>query len=61
MTARQFLLSESSYCRQRAADCTDPFLAEELRRLADSFERTAQAIQFGKVLAGQGVEHQDSQ
>jgi hypothetical protein len=61
MTARQFLLSESWYCRQRAANCTDPFLAEELRRLADSFERTAKAAQPGKVPAGQGMEHQDSQ
>jgi hypothetical protein len=41
MTAKQILLSESLYCRRRAADCTDPFLAEELRRLADGFERTA--------------------
>jgi hypothetical protein len=41
MTAKQILLSESLYCRRRAADCADPFLAEELRRLADGFERTA--------------------
>src|SRR5262249_19965631 len=39
MTAKQFLLSESLYCRRRAADCADPFLAKELRRLADGFER----------------------
>jgi hypothetical protein len=45
MTARQFLLSESTYCRQRAANCPDPFLAEELRRLAECFERTAEAAQ----------------
>lgn len=44
MTARQFLLSESSYCRKRAADCTDRYIAEELRRLAEQFERTADAI-----------------
>jgi hypothetical protein len=41
MTAKQFLLCESLYCRRRAADCADPFLAKELRRLADRFERTA--------------------
>jgi hypothetical protein len=43
MTARQFLLSESSYCRQRAAGCADRYIAEELRRLAEQFERTAAA------------------
>jgi len=45
MTAKQFLLSESTYCRQRAANCPDPFLAEELVRLAECFERTAKAAQ----------------
>jgi hypothetical protein len=42
MTARQILLSESSYCRERAAGCADPYIAEELRRLAEQFERTAE-------------------
>jgi hypothetical protein len=41
MTARQFLLSESTYCRERAAGCADPFIAAELRRLAEQFERIA--------------------
>ena len=45
MTARQFLLSESTYCRKRAANCPDPFVAEELMRLAECFERTAEAAQ----------------
>jgi len=45
MTARQFLLSESNYCRQRATACPDPFIAEELRRLAECFEQTAEAAQ----------------
>jgi hypothetical protein len=45
MTARQFLLSESSYCRARAAGCADRFIAEELRRLAEQFERTADALE----------------
>ena len=49
MTARQFLLSESSYCRQRAANCPDPFVAEELRRLAECFERTAAAAQAAET------------
>ncbi|HKS87409.1 MAG TPA: hypothetical protein VJR71_18190 [Pseudolabrys sp.] len=41
MTARQYLLSESDYCRMRAAGCADPFIAKELRQLAEKFERTA--------------------
>jgi hypothetical protein len=51
MTARQFLLSESSYCRRRAARCPDPFLAEELRRLAECFEQTANAVQPASIAA----------
>jgi hypothetical protein len=49
MTARQFLLSESTYCRQRAANCPDPFIAEELRRLAECFEQTAAAAQAAEM------------
>lgn len=41
MTAKQFLRTESTYCRQRAEACADRFIAEELRRLADCFEKTA--------------------
>jgi hypothetical protein len=44
MTARQFLLSESNYCRKRAAGCADPFIAQELRRLAEKFELIAIAV-----------------
>lgn len=44
MTARQFLLTESTYCRERAAGCADRYIAEELRRLAEQFERTASAV-----------------
>jgi hypothetical protein len=44
MTARQFLLSENSYCRKQAAGCADRYIAEELRRLAEQFERTADAL-----------------
>ena|SRR5262245_49030209 len=46
MTARQFLLTESTYCRERAAGCADRFIAEELRRLAEEFERTAAAMEL---------------
>ena len=45
MTARQFLLTESTYCRERAAGCADRFIAEELRRLAEQFEQTAAAME----------------
>ncbi|HZP68762.1 MAG TPA: hypothetical protein VFB29_02355 [Pseudolabrys sp.] len=44
MNAIQFLLSESTYCRRRAAGCGDPYIAEELRRLAEQFERTARSM-----------------
>ena len=44
MTARQFLLIESTYCRERAAGCADRYIAQELRRLAEQFERTAKAL-----------------
>jgi hypothetical protein len=44
MSARQFLLRESNYCRKRAAGCADPFIAQELRRLAEKFELTAIAM-----------------
>jgi len=47
MTARQILLSESSYCRERAAGCADRYIAKELRRLAEQFERTADTLGFG--------------
>jgi len=43
MTARQYLLSESEYCRRLAEGCDDPFVAAELRRLAEEFEQTARA------------------
>ncbi|HET8543143.1 MAG TPA: hypothetical protein VFL68_01430 [Pseudolabrys sp.] len=44
MTARQFLLTESAYCRERAAGCADRYIADELRRLAEQFEQTADAL-----------------
>ena len=49
MTAKQFLLRESLYCRRRAANCADPFLAKELRRLADRFEQTADTAEDEKT------------
>jgi hypothetical protein len=45
MTARQFLLTESTYCRERAAGCADRYIAEELRRLAEQFEQTAATME----------------
>ena len=41
MTAQQYLLSQAEHCRRSAEDNADPFLADELRRLADEFERKA--------------------
>ena len=43
MTARQFLLNESLYYRRKADGCADPFIAVELRRLAEAFEKNADA------------------
>ncbi|MGA7067274.1 MAG: hypothetical protein WB048_13245 [Pseudolabrys sp.] len=56
MTAKQFLLRESTYCRRRAASCADPFLAEGLRRLAERFERTADAAAPEKMPSDNGRE-----
>jgi hypothetical protein len=39
MTAQQYLQSQAEYCRRAAADSADPFVAEELRRLAAEFDR----------------------
>lgn len=41
MTAQQYLLSQAEHCRRAADDAADPFVAEELRRLAADFERRA--------------------
>jgi hypothetical protein len=44
MTAQQYLLSQAEHCRRTASDTNDPFVAEELKRLAAEFERRAQAM-----------------
>lgn len=44
MTAQQYLLSQAEHCRRTASDAADPFVAEELSRLAAEFERRARAI-----------------
>jgi hypothetical protein len=41
MTAQQYLLSQAEHCRRVAQGASDPFVAEELQRLADEFERKA--------------------
>jgi hypothetical protein len=41
MTAQQYLLSQAEHCRRSADDNADPFVADELRRLAEEFERKA--------------------
>jgi len=56
MTAKQFLLSESLYFRRRTANRTDPFLAKELRRLADRFEQTADTEKDEKTASYSGSE-----
>ncbi len=41
MTAQQYLLSQAEHCRRTAAETADPFVADELKRLATEFERRA--------------------
>jgi len=48
MTAQQYLLSQAEHCRRTAGDTTDPFIADELLRLAETFERQAQG---GRLVA----------
>lgn len=43
MTAQQYLLSQAEHCRRSAEDAADAFVAEQLRRLAEDFERKARA------------------
>ena len=43
MTASQYLQNQAEHCRRAADDAADPFVAEELRRLAADFERRARA------------------
>ena len=43
MTAQQYLLSQAEHCRRTADDSSDPFIAEQLRRLAEMFQRKAQS------------------
>lgn len=41
MTAQQYLLSQAEFCRRTASQSADPYLAEELSRLAQRFELSA--------------------
>jgi hypothetical protein len=45
MTAQQYLLSQAEHCRRTAADSSDPFVSDELKRLAAEFERRARLMQ----------------
>lgn len=48
MTAQQYLLSQAEHCRHTAAGTNDPFMAEELKRLASEFERRAHVVREGE-------------
>ena len=50
MTAQQYLLSQAEHCRRVAQGASDPFVADELRRLATDFEQRAQ---IGDILAAE--------
>lgn len=45
MTSRQYLLSQAEHCRRSAEEAADAFIAEQLRRLAEEFERKARAVE----------------
>lgn len=49
MTAQQYLLSQAEHCRRTAADSSDPFVSEELKRLAAEFERRARLMQDDRL------------
>lgn len=48
MTAQRYLLSQAEYCRRSADAHDDAFVAAELRRLADEFERKANGSSVGE-------------
>jgi hypothetical protein len=56
MTAQQYLQSQAEHCRRAADDAADPFVAEELRRLAADFERRAQAAIFAASIVAMRLE-----
>jgi hypothetical protein len=43
MTSQEYLLSQAEYCRRRADESIDRFVAQELERLAREFEEKARA------------------
>ncbi len=53
MTSQQFLLSQAEHCRRAAGETADPFIVEELLRLADTFEREAREGHPGASAAAQ--------
>jgi len=44
MTAQEYLLNQAEHCRRAAEDASDPFVAEELSRLAAEFEQKARQM-----------------
>lgn len=49
MTAQRYLLSQAEHCRRAADEQADPFVADELRRLAEEFERKAAQTRPGSM------------
>jgi hypothetical protein len=45
MNAQQYLQNQAEHCRRAAAETADPFVADELRRLAADFDRRARETQ----------------
>lgn len=42
MTSQEYLLSQAEHCRRTADESADRFVAQELKRLAQEFEKKAQ-------------------
>jgi hypothetical protein len=42
MTAHQYLLRQAEFCRRTASQSPDPYIAEELYKLAKQFELNAE-------------------
>ena len=44
MTAQQYLLNQAEHCRRTAEQANDPFVADELKRLAEEFAEKARQL-----------------
>ncbi|HMJ42923.1 MAG TPA: hypothetical protein VK522_11665 [Pseudolabrys sp.] len=55
MTSREYLLSQAEHCRRTADESVDRFVAQELKRLAQEFEKKAHNTGIGTPAAVEAV------